>query len=171
MLGMIATHVLQKGLASASLRSLAKSAGTSDRMLIYHFGNKDGLIGALLEFLTDSYSAQIDAMLPSKRGISRAEFLADIGTITRGPQFAPVQALWWEIVAQSARGEGKYRSSAKRVMDKLLKWIESHLPENDPDPVGAARQILTLIEGAQMLDAIGQSRIADVALARAFTGI
>lgn len=43
----LAAHVLRHGLGSASLRPLAKAAGTSDRMLIYHFGSKDALVAAL----------------------------------------------------------------------------------------------------------------------------
>ena len=37
----LAEHVLKNGLNNASLRPMAKAAGTSDRMLIYHFGSKD----------------------------------------------------------------------------------------------------------------------------------
>ena len=39
------------------------------------------------------------------------------------------------------------------------------LPLGDPAPHEAARHILTLIEGAQMLDAIGRPQFADAALA------
>ncbi|MFZ9395925.1 MAG: TetR family transcriptional regulator, partial [Erythrobacter sp.] len=40
----LAAHVLAHGLAGASLRPLARAAGTSARMLIYHFGSKERLI-------------------------------------------------------------------------------------------------------------------------------
>jgi AcrR family transcriptional regulator len=48
LLAAMAAHVRLMGLAGASLRPLAKAAGTSDRMLIYHFGTKAALLTALL---------------------------------------------------------------------------------------------------------------------------
>jgi AcrR family transcriptional regulator len=36
--------VVQRGLADLSLRTLADEIGTSHRMLIYHFGSKEGLV-------------------------------------------------------------------------------------------------------------------------------
>ena len=73
--------------------------------------------------------------------------------------------LWWQIVAGAAQGEATWRAAAGAIMGQLLEWLEAHLPEGDPDPASAARHILTLLEGAQMLDAVGRSDIADAALA------
>ena len=42
-------YVLDHGLIGLSLRPLATAIGTSDRMLIYHFTNKDHLVSAVLE--------------------------------------------------------------------------------------------------------------------------
>lgn len=162
----MAGHVLRHGLSDASLRPLAKAAGTSDRMLIYHFGNKDALIGALLEYLAQAYSDALDEALPTERAGSPAECLRLIAAATRTPEFAPYLALWWQIVAEAGRGNETYRASARDIMHKLLAWLEGFLPANAGDPAGIAEQILTMVEGAQMLDAIGCSDIADAALAR-----
>src|SRR5690349_315476 len=40
-------YVLEQGLVGLSLRPLAAALGTSDRMLIYHFGSKDALVTAV----------------------------------------------------------------------------------------------------------------------------
>ena len=37
-------YVLEHGIAGLSLRPLAAALGTSDRMLLYHFGSKDALV-------------------------------------------------------------------------------------------------------------------------------
>ena len=42
-------HALEHGLIGLSLRPLAAAIGTSDRMLIYHFGSKDELVDAVLD--------------------------------------------------------------------------------------------------------------------------
>lgn len=168
MLQAMALHVLDNGLSDASLRPLAKAAGTSDRMLIYHFGNKEALIGALLDYLAQAYSAALDEAMPGGRAGSRAECVQLIAVATRGPKFAPYLALWWQIVAEAARGNETYLSAGQGIMRTLLQWVVEFVPQGDGDAAGTARQVLALVEGAQMLDAIGCSDIADAALARAF---
>ena len=167
MLRAMAQHVLQNGLSGASLRPLAKAAGTSDRMLIYHFGNKEALIGALLEYLTQEYSDALDDALPTGRADSRGECLYSIAAAIRAPAFAPYQSLWCQIVAEAARGNEIYRASARGITQKLLGWVKDFVPLSDDDAGATARQIVTMVEGTQMLDAIGCSDIADAALARA----
>ncbi len=169
MLCAMAAHVLQHGLSDASLRPLAKAAGTSDRMLIYHFGNKEALMAELLGYLANAYSEALDEALPTGRADSRGECLYSIAAATRRPQFVPYLALWWQIVAEASRGNETYRTSAREIMRKLLGWVEDFMPAGEADPAGAAQHVLTLIEGAQMLDAVGCSDIADAALARAIT--
>jgi AcrR family transcriptional regulator len=60
-------HALSKGIVDTSLREIASAIGTSHRMLIYHFGSREGLLVAVVreverrerEILTDS-SISID---------------------------------------------------------------------------------------------------------------
>jgi len=42
-------HALDAGIADLSLRELADAIGTSHRMLIYHFGSRDGLLVAVAQ--------------------------------------------------------------------------------------------------------------------------
>jgi AcrR family transcriptional regulator len=44
-------HVVERGLADLSLRTLAEDIGTSHRMLIYHFGSKEGLVADVVRAL------------------------------------------------------------------------------------------------------------------------
>ena len=50
-------------------------------------------------------------------------------------------------------------------MDVLLDWVVAHLPEDDPDPAVGARAVMTAIEGAQMLRAVGRGDIGQAGLA------
>ncbi|MEE4206191.1 MAG: TetR/AcrR family transcriptional regulator [Erythrobacter sp.] len=156
----LAGHVLEHGLAGASLRPLARAAGTSDRMLIYHFGSKAALVADLLAFAAERYADALDAAMEGSRAASRQEVAARILAQAQGDAMQPFMALWWEIVAGSARGLPGYREAAGAVMDRMLEWLEGQMPEGDPDPAGGARYLLTLIEGAMMLSAAGRPRIA-----------
>ncbi|WP_296715914.1 TetR/AcrR family transcriptional regulator [Erythrobacter sp.] len=156
----LAAHVLEHGLGGASLRPLARAAGTSDRMLIYHFGNKETLIADLLGYIADIYSAALDAALGPQRPQTRQECLARILAEGRKPAMAAFLVLWWDIVAGSARGLPGYREAAQAMMTRQLAWLEGQMPEDDPDPAGGARYLMTLIEGALMLSAVGHGETA-----------
>jgi AcrR family transcriptional regulator len=48
LLGDAIEHFAKNGIGDASLRSIATSIGTSHRMLIYHFGSREGLLAEVV---------------------------------------------------------------------------------------------------------------------------
>lgn len=167
LLPLLAAHVLEHGLAGVSLRPLARAVGTSDRMLLYHFGSKERLISDLLEYLSATYAEALDNAFPHGRAADRKACIAQVLAVVRTPPFAPFMRLWWEIVAGAASGEQAYQAAAHKMLARLLQWFEEHMPEGDPDPKGGARLLFTLIEGTLMLDSLGHGKIADEGLAAA----
>lgn len=159
LLPLLAAHVLENGLNDASLRPLARAAGTSDRMLIYHFGNKQALVAALLEYLAAMFAASLDSAFPPGRADTRRACVEQVLEITGQAAFQQFFRLWWDIVAGCAAGNRAYLQAAGSIMDLLLQWVTDHLPADDPDPQTGARLVLTQIEGAQMLAAIGREDI------------
>lgn len=161
LLPLLTAHVLAEGLGQASLRPLAKAAGTSDRMLIYHFGTKERLITDLLSFVAGLYAAGLDAVLAEgQRPASRAALLTRILAQNADPAMQPFMQLWWEIVGGAARDLPGFRAAAEGMVGQLLVWLEGHMPAGDPDPAGGARYLLTMIEGAMMLAAVGHADTA-----------
>ncbi|MEM8726915.1 MAG: TetR/AcrR family transcriptional regulator [Pseudomonadota bacterium] len=156
----LAAHVLEHGLGGASLRPLAKAAGTSDRMLIYHFGNKEALVADLLAYIAGVYSAALDMAIGEERAKTRGECFSRLLEQGRQPGMQPFMVLWWEIVAGSARGIPGYKEAAEKMMSNQLLWLEGQMPADDPDPAGGARYLMTLIEGALMLGTVGHARTA-----------
>jgi AcrR family transcriptional regulator len=63
----ITRHIIENGLSDAALRQLAPIAGTSHRMLIYYFGSRDGLLGAVLHELRGAESREIFGRATSPR--------------------------------------------------------------------------------------------------------
>ncbi len=154
-------HVLAQGLGQASLRPLAKAAGTSDRMLIYHFGTKEALLTDLLAHVAGVYAAMLDAAIAgSERPATRSELLARILAQNGDPAMQPFAMLWWEIIGGAARDLPGFRPAAAAIVGKLLGWLEAQMPAGDPDPAGGARFLLTVIEGAMMLAAVGHADTA-----------
>ena len=165
LLPLLAAYVLENGLADVSLRPLAKAAGTSDRMLLYHFGSKEELVAALLEYLASMYAATLDAAFPDGAAMSRRSLAEAVLRTTAQPDFASFMRVWWDIVAGCADGNAHYLASAGAMADRLLEWIETHLPTDDPNPVAGARAVLAVIEGAMMLRTIGRGDIGEAGLA------
>ena len=156
----LAAHVLEHGLNTASLRPMAAAAGTSDRMLIYHFGSKDGLVTALLDYLAAAFERRLDIALPAKRYDSESALLQDVAALVRTPEFSPYIRIWLDIVSASAQGQTAHREAGRAIINTFLNWLAIRHPE------GSARAafMLTMIEGIHVMDAIGQSDTADAAI-------
>jgi AcrR family transcriptional regulator len=60
-------YVLSHGIADLSLRPLARALRTNARMLVYHFGSRDGLMGAILEGIREREDARIEVWFKSGR--------------------------------------------------------------------------------------------------------
>lgn len=161
-------HVLQHGIADASLRPLAQAAGTSDRMLIYHFGSKQQLIAAILIELGEMFGQVLEVQFAARRTPDRHSCLTQLGRITRSPDMRPMMRIWMQILAASAAGETAYLETGRLIVDRLIAWISAHLPEADPDPDQTARTMLVLIEGSLVLDMAGRGDVADAVLDGAF---
>jgi AcrR family transcriptional regulator len=168
MLEAMAAHVLANGLNTASLRPLAKAAGTSDRMLLYHFDSKERLIGELLLFLAAQLAETLDGALPSLRAASVRACIAEIVALLRQEPFRGYMRLWLEIVSAAGQGSPNHASAGSRVIAGYLDWLEKRLPEGTPDARRTACLMLTFLEGTLVMDAVGQSEVAAVGLAMLF---
>lgn len=156
----LAAHVLENGLNSASLRPMAKAAGTSDRMLIYHFGSKDGLVASLLEHLAAQMAIGLDKALPDEHFSSEHELAARILQLMRSAAFQPYTRVWLDIVAGAAQGMKAHRAAGHAIILIFLDWLASRHPQGRE----GAKRTLTLIEGSLVMDAVGHRSISDSAI-------
>ena len=90
------------GVGDASLRTLADGIGTSHRMINYHFGSRDGLLGAVVEAVERDEREVLATMLaglgdPLEVGAAFWTHVADRATI-----FAP---LFFELSGQAMQGK------------------------------------------------------------------
>lgn len=167
LLNAMAPHVMEHGLAAASLRPLAKAAGTSDRMLIYHFGSKDGLIEALLEHIAHGLAASMSQALPPHRAANMKACAQEVMTLIRTPQMRGFMRVWFDIAAAASgdpETENPHRKTGAGILRMFHAWLMTRLPENTAEPEQAASALLTLIEGAVVMEAFGQTQTADAVL-------
>ena len=107
-------HALDAGIADLSLRQLAAAIGTSHRMLIYHFGSREGLLVAVTKAVEDQQRA---ALLESGSTPQDArlfwERLSD-------PRLWPQERLFFELYAYALRG----RPGTEGFLDGIVEsWV------------------------------------------------
>jgi len=96
-------HVTDHGVSDLSLRELAGAIGTSHRMLIYHFGSKDGLKRAIVgrvEQIQREYLAEL-VLHPS---VDTAEAIRRLWRHLSDPSLWPHERLFYEIYGQALQG-------------------------------------------------------------------
>ncbi len=121
-------YVAEHGLADLSLRRLAAAIGTSHRMLIYHFGSKEGLVVAVIraveaeqrERLTD---LEIDpALTPAAMARRMWRHLSD-------PALWPNERLFFEMYGHAL--QARFPGAPDFLRDIVESWLE---------PIAAARR-------------------------------
>jgi AcrR family transcriptional regulator len=141
-------YVLDHGLADLSLRPLAAAIGSSPRVLMFLFGNKDGLVQALLAragaeelALLDQLALDPDATPP---GLAAATEL--VWSWLRAPRHRRLLRLWAEAYARSlVEPDGAWAGFAAATVNDWLAVLASHQPHRERDTDGgAARRTLTL---------------------------
>jgi AcrR family transcriptional regulator len=119
-------YFLKHGVANLSLRPLAASVGTSARMLIHHFGSKEGLISAVMErihaALQESFSEVADN--PST---SPGVLLGFWRTMT-SPANRKSFRLLLEVQALAIQNPRRYRRYLAGTSSSWRELIERSLP-------------------------------------------
>jgi AcrR family transcriptional regulator len=117
-------YALDNGLIGLSLRPLAAAMGTSDRMLIYHFGSKDALIAAVLDASCNRSVGTIRE-LPASPSVRQA--VIDLWEAYEQPKLQRCQLLYVEAAALGLFGREPYAGSVRASNDVWMKEIVAHL--------------------------------------------
>jgi AcrR family transcriptional regulator len=117
-------YVLEHGLVGLSLRPMAAALGTSDRMLLYHFTDKDDLVATLLRVSNDRSVAGIRALPPSPdvRAAVRALWAA-----VTAPEQDRCQRLYVEAAALGLLGTEPYASVVREANAVWVATLAAHL--------------------------------------------
>jgi AcrR family transcriptional regulator len=135
-------YVLEHGLIGLSLRPLAAELGTSDRMLIYHFGTKDELIAAVLATSNNRSMAFITAMEPAP---SLRQAVLDLWSTYSDGQVQRCQLMYVEAAALGLFGREPYASSIRESNAVWMAAMAKHL-ERSGVPAADAPRLAALID-------------------------
>ena len=161
----MADHVLSEGLGAATLRPLAAAAGTSDRMLLYYFADKDELIAATLERIATRMIVELDGAIPVEPRRPFPVLLEQAWAAMASDSLRLFMPLWLDLASGAARGLQPHRDIAGKIADGFLAWAAIRLqPDSGGQPSSWAPLFLASIEGPYLLKAIGRGAIADAAV-------
>jgi AcrR family transcriptional regulator len=130
-------HVAEHGIGEASLRQLAAALGTSHRMLIYHFGSREGL---LLEVVRRVEERQRQAVLggSADAGASFAEAMRANWRRLAEPSLRPLERLFFEVYGQALQGNPYAAPMLEGVVDEWLRPL-TELYRREGFPATTAR--------------------------------
>jgi AcrR family transcriptional regulator len=112
-------HVAQSGFSDLSLRALAASLGTSHRMLIHHFGSKEGLWVEIVRTVEQRQRALLADLLPDP-GASFREAMRVWWRHISDPALWPNERLFFEIYGQAIQG----RPHTVELLDGIVdEWV------------------------------------------------
>ena len=167
----LADHVLAHGLHGSGLRALGAAAGTSDRMLLHYFTDKEELLTETLALVTQRLIALLETARADPMPFHR--LLPRLSGVLEDARIQPYMRLWLELVTLAAGGKEPYRSVGQQICRTLLDWIAVALDvEREEDRQPLAALTLVVVEGFGILDALGDEATrtaARVGLARAIS--
>ncbi|GIF70799.1 TetR/AcrR family transcriptional regulator [Asanoa siamensis] len=113
--------VRRHGFSQLSLREIAAEAGTSHRMLIYHFGSRDGLLAEVVARMEAAQRALLATLAAGESDVFAASpaFWAQL----TGPDVLPAQRLFFEVYVQALYGRewtAAFRASVIRAWEEPL---------------------------------------------------
>jgi AcrR family transcriptional regulator len=141
-------YALEHGLADMSLRPLATAVGSSPRVLMFLFGNKDGLLRALLRRARVDELVMLDRLAQTGEGssIGLVPAVEHVWGWLTAKKHRPLLRLWTEAYTRClVEPQGAWAGFARAtVNDWLVVLADCQPPAERDSEEGAARRTLAL---------------------------
>jgi len=113
-------YVATNGMSDVSLRTLAAALGTSHRMLIFHFGSKEGLWVEIIRAVEQRQRELLDEILPDP-SLPVGEAMRAWWKHISDPALWPNERLFFEIYGQALQG----RPHTSELLDGIVDdWLD-----------------------------------------------
>ncbi|MFT3874696.1 MAG: TetR/AcrR family transcriptional regulator [Nocardioides sp.] len=144
LLDAVTDHVLEHGIIGLTLRPVAAAIGTSDRMLIYHFGTREGLVSAVVERASDRGTVELHR-LPAARGVRAA-----VRALWAAYQVDPLRgclSVYLQAAATGVIGQEPFVTDVRASNDRWCRGLRDFLARSGT-PVDRVDRIITLVDSA-----------------------
>jgi AcrR family transcriptional regulator len=118
LLDRVTLYAAEHGIADKSLREIASGVGTSHRMLLYHFGSREGLLAAIVAAVEDQQRAVLAAL---SEGGDPAAVMLGLWEQVSQPSLRPFVRLFFAAVGLAVQGV----PGTEAVLDNLTApWLD-----------------------------------------------
>ena len=149
--------LVAKGFAGLTLRAIARESGENSAMVQYYFGNKEGLVKAMIDsvFRDDQQDAAV-AMSTVTSDDRLPRFVEGLQTFSSSRSFR----VFFDVLPYALRNEG-LRSRMARAYDWYrhikLEWLRAKdqaLPSEQQALLGLAELMTAVVDGLAIQEAI-----------------
>ena len=119
----VVAHFTADGLADQSLRRIADAIGTSHRMLLYHFGSKDGLLLEVARAVEERTRGHF-ASVGEDAGGATDELVRRMWDYVADPALADFERLFFALYARALQGEASMLPLLER---DLQSWLDANV--------------------------------------------
>jgi AcrR family transcriptional regulator len=138
-----ADRLLERGLVAVSLRELAAAVGVSPRMLVHHFGTREGLVSRAIREARSRQREAFEARLAPQPGRPYADVLADAWRWFATDEAQPYLRLFGQLYALAQAPDSPH---AEFLRESVLDWLPTieHGFAADGAAPATARELSTL---------------------------
>ncbi|MCX6372686.1 MAG: TetR/AcrR family transcriptional regulator [Actinobacteria bacterium] len=149
--------LVAKGFAGLTLRAIARESGENSAMVQYYFGNKEGLVRAMIDSVfRDDQDAAAAVMSTVTSADRLPRFVDGLRTISSSRSFR----VFFDVLPYALRNEG-LRSRMARAYDWYrqikLDWLRARdqaSPSEQPALLGLAELMTAVVDGLAIQEAI-----------------
>jgi AcrR family transcriptional regulator len=149
--------LVAKGFAGLTLRAIAQESGENSAMVQYYFGNKEGLVKAMIDSVFRDDQRDAAAAMSTVTSDDRLpRFVDGLRTISSSRSFR----VFFDVLPYALRNEG-LRSRMARAYDWYrhikLDWLRANdqaLPSEQPALLGLAELMTAVVDGLAIQEAI-----------------
>ncbi|MQA04839.1 MAG: TetR family transcriptional regulator [Streptosporangiales bacterium] len=147
-------YVAEHGLGAVSLRQLATALGTSHRMLIYHFGSRDGLLVEVVRAVEQRQRAAFAELLQGAGDEEPLDVMRRLWRRFVDTSQAPYERLFFELYGRALQGD----PAAAPLLDGIVaSWLPplTELCERagfDPETAQAQARLQVAVTRGLLLD-------------------
>ena len=123
LLDAVIEHFTAEGLADQSLRRIAEAIGSSHRMLLYHFGSKDGLLLEVVREVEARTQVRLAALGEDAVG-QTDQLIRRMWAYLADPALGDFERLFFALYGRALQGDESVRPLLK---DDIEHWLDANV--------------------------------------------
>lgn len=156
---------IDDGLSQLTFGRLAKRLDVNDRIIVYYFPSKDGLIAEVL--LTMGVRLQeVLARAFTTTAADHVQLARAAWPVLARPEIDPIFSLFFEAIGLAAAGREPYTTLAPQLVDAWTKWLSNFFRGTAKQRRAEAETVIAVLDGLLLMRQVSGPAAANRAAAR-----